>query len=124
MITEQAALKKEKAQGSKWALVGVEMDWPSYEGICAQYGLPPSVAGGAWRCGIPLFSHTGVQIGFATSGAWSPTLKKNLALGTVKSEYAEVGTRIQMEVTVEYHRHKAKALVVNMPFFNPERKRS
>lgn len=120
----QAALKAEKAQGSKWAMVGVEMDWPSFEELCAQYGLPPAVGSGAWRCGIPLFSEGGQQIGFATSGAWSPTLKKNLALGTIQSEHARMGTKIQMEATVEYHRHKVKATVVEMPFYNPERKRS
>ena len=51
-------------------------------------------------------------------------LKANLALASVRAPYAEVGTRLQIEVTAEYERHRVTATVSPTPFFNPERKRS
>ena len=63
------------------------------------------------------------QIGYATSGCWSPLLKKYLALAHVEAAYAAAGTALEIEMTVEHHRKRAAATVRPMPFFNPERKR-
>ena len=64
------------------------------------------------------------QVGQATSGTWSPLLKKNIALVHVPSRYSATGTRIKVEQTVEYRRHKVTARVVPRPFFDPDRKRA
>jgi len=64
------------------------------------------------------------QIGYATSGTWSPTLKKNIALATIEIEYAKPGTEVNFEVMVEHHRELVRAIVGKSQFFNPERKRS
>jgi glycine cleavage system aminomethyltransferase T len=63
-------------------------------------------------------------VGQATSGAWSPLLKKNLAIGTVLSGHEAVGTELKIEVTVEYQRRMVTARVVDKPFFDPERKKA
>lgn len=120
----QAALKREKAQGSAWSLVGLNIDWVETENLYARYGLPPEISSKAWREGRPVYDAAGEWIGMATSGAWSPTLKKNLALAHVKSSYAHEGTRVQFEITVEYRRHRVTATVSKTPFYNPPRKRS
>lgn len=120
----QAALAQERQRGSEWALVGLVTDWPEYESICARYDLPPQICSQAWRSSVPIYNSADTQIGYATSGVWSPLLKQNLALATVKSDYASVGSRLRMEVTVEHTRHSCLATVAEMPFFNPLRKRS
>jgi glycine cleavage system aminomethyltransferase T len=51
-------------------------------------------------------------------------LKANLALASVRTPHHAPGTRLQVEVTVEYERHRVGAVVENTPFYNPERKRS
>ena len=66
----------------------------------------------------------GRQIGQATSGAWSPILKRNLALASVEAEFAAPGTRVLIEQTVDYRRHRVTATVAKLPFFDPERKRA
>jgi aminomethyltransferase len=76
----------------------------------------------AWRDSIPVYEGV-VQVGYATSGAWSPTLKKNLALATVDAAHARDGTELKIEWTVEHRRKAVKATVVPRPFFDPERKR-
>jgi aminomethyltransferase len=118
------ALKKEKEKGSEWSFVGLVLDWEEQEALFAKYDLPPQICNHAWRTAVPLYDSTGLHIGQATSGTWSPILKQNLALAHVKTPYAKEGTQIQMEYTVEYHRHTVTATVTKTPFFNPERKRS
>ena len=70
-----------------------------------------------------MYAANGTQVGQATSGAWSPTLKKNLALATVRSSHAEIGQELRIEATVEFVRHRIKATVAKKPFFDPPRKR-
>jgi aminomethyltransferase len=120
----QAALRAEKARGSTWAVVGLRYDWDEYEALFARHGLPPQVPAGAWRSGVPIYDASGRQVGQATSGAWSPMLKANLALASIRTPHHVEGTRLQIEVTVEYERHRVSAVVEKTPFYNPERKRS
>ncbi|MHC4430104.1 MAG: glycine cleavage T C-terminal barrel domain-containing protein [Planctomycetota bacterium] len=119
----QRALRAEKASGPARKFVGLEIDWDEFETLHARYGLPPEICTEAWRDPKPVYAPHGSQVGQATSGAWSPTLKKNLALATVRSSHAEVGQELRMEVTVEYIRHRIKATVAKKPFFDPPRKR-
>jgi aminomethyltransferase len=100
------------------------LDWDEYEAHFARVGLPPQVPSAAWRTAVPVYSSRGRQVGQATSGAWSPTLKQNLALATVRAPYAAPGTRLRMEVTVEFRRERVTGIVTPTPFFNPERKRA
>jgi aminomethyltransferase len=120
----QDALKAEKANGSVWATVGLVYDWPEFERLFAGFGLPPQLPGGAWRSAVPVYDRNGRQVGQGTSGAWSPLLKENLALATVKSSHAEPGTVLQIEVTVEFERRRVPAIVTKTPFFDPPRKRA
>ena len=117
------ALAEEAARGPEWQFVGIEVDWDSLESLYAEAGLPPRVPGAAWRTSVPLYVD-GKQIGYATSGSWSPLLKKNLALGHVPTRYAKPGTSVAMEITVEHKRKQAAARVASLPFFDPERKRA
>lgn len=118
------ALLRESQVGPRRVLVGLEVDWDETEALFRAHGLPPEVHPGGWRDARPVYDTRGGFIGQATSGAWSPLLKKNLALATVKSEFATPGTTVRFEVTVEYERRAVKATVVKTPFFDPERKRS
>ena len=52
-----------------------------------------------------------------------PLLKRDLSLAQVDAAYAEPGTRLQIELTAEYRRHRVSATVTPTPFFDPPRKR-
>ncbi|MBI3244008.1 MAG: aminomethyl transferase family protein [Chloroflexi bacterium] len=117
------ALMKEKEQGSTWQFVGVEVEWDSLERLYNDVGLPPQLPTIAFRASVPIFS-AGRQVGYASSGCWSPILKKYIALAHVESAHAKPGALVTMEVTVEHRRKFATAHVAKMPFFNPERKRA
>jgi aminomethyltransferase len=120
----QDALKAEKANGSEWATVGLVYDWPAFERLFAEFGLPPQLPGGAWRIPVPVYNKKGLHVGQGTSGAWSAILKDNLALATVKSAYAKPGTILQIEVTVEFERRRVPAVVTKTPFYDPPRKKA
>lgn len=121
----QEALAAERRRGPAWQFVGINVDWDSLERLYADVGLPPRLPTTAWRTSVPLYADgTLHQVGYATSGAWSPLLKRYIALAHLQASYAAPGTRLGMEITVEHHRRQATAHVTTLPFFNPERKRA
>jgi len=67
----QKVLQHEKETGSKWAFVGVQVDWLDLERLFNAAALPPQVAGWASRASVPLYLH-GRQIGQITSHTFSP----------------------------------------------------
>jgi aminomethyltransferase len=117
------ALAAEKARGPQWQFTGVEIGWEGLERLHADVGLATRVPAAAWRTSVPVYS--GVeQVGYATSGGWSPLLKRYITLAHLRSPWARPGTQLDIEVTVEHRRKRAAARVVKKPFFDPERKRA
>lgn len=117
------ALAAERERGAAWGFVGLEIAWESFERLFAARGLPPQISSVAWRSSAPVYQN-GKQVGYATSGCWSPILKKPLALAHLRAPHFKEGTRVEMEVTVEHHRERADAIVRKLPFFDPERKKA
>jgi aminomethyltransferase len=117
----QQALRAEHQRGPARQVVGLELDWMAVESIYEQLGLPPTVGATASRAAVPVY-RGGQQIGRATTTTWSPVLKKMIALATVDRPHFANQTALEVEVTVEAVRHRVKATVVPLPFFNPARK--
>ena len=116
------ALEREKKEGSLWKLMGLEVEWNGMERLFANVGLPPQIPGMAIRASLPVFVGN-VQVGYASTAAWSPLLKKYIALAHLQKPYFAVGTNVRLEVTVEHHRQHAPAKVVKLPFYEPEWKK-
>ncbi|WP_408955951.1 glycine cleavage system aminomethyltransferase GcvT [Natroniella sp. ANB-PHB2] len=91
----QQALQEIEAEGYQRKLVGLEM---------IDRGIP--------REGYQLLKD-GEIIGEITTGSYAPALEKNIGLGYVKTDYAEVGT----EITVQIRRRECKAKLVELPFY-------
>ena len=98
-----------KSTGSKWKR--------SYE----KFGLTPAAPSQASRVAVPVYCGD-KQVGKATTTTWSPVLKKMIALASIETDHAQLGAKVQMEITIEAIRHKVVARIVKMPFFNPGRK--
>ena len=93
-------LVQQKENGLARKMVGIEM---------IDRGIP--------RHGYPVFN--GVeQIGEVTTGTQSPTLKRNIGLALLKSEF----TGLESEVEVEIRGKRLKAKVVSTPFYKKEKK--
>ena len=117
----QEALRREAKEGPAREIVGLELSWNAVEAIYEKLNLAPQIPAVASRVSVPMYRE-GAQVGKATSTTWSPTLKKMIALATVARGSNAIGTKLEMEVTVEAVRHRVPATVVKMPFFNPPRK--
>jgi aminomethyltransferase len=119
----QKALQQEHARGPVWGTMGLEVNLNSLEDIYNQFGMPLYLPHEAWNDAVPIYAG-GHQIGKATSGMWSPVLKKYIAIARLKPQFINPGTQVEIEVTVDAQRKQARATVVEMPFFNPPRKKS
>jgi aminomethyltransferase len=115
------ALARENKQGVARQLVGLEVDWVEVEEQFDKFGLSPAAPSQASRVAVPVYSGD-KHIGKATTTAFSPLLKKLIALASVGTEYSKPGTKLQMELTIEAQRKQTTATVVPLPFFNPKRK--
>lgn len=91
----RAPLMKAKEEGLKRRICGFEV-----------------VESGIARDGYRIFVGE-EDIGYVTSGTYSPTLKKPVGLALVKTEYAELGK----EFFVDVRGQKKKAVVVKTPFY-------
>ena len=56
----------------------------------------------------------GMQVGEITSGTFSPTLQKPIAMAYVERQHAEIGN----DLTVDVRGTREAARVVKMPFYN------
>jgi aminomethyltransferase len=117
----KAALMQDEKNGVARQFVGLEIDWTEVEERYEKFGLTPAAPSQASRVAVPLYVGD-KQVGKATSTTWSPVLKKMIALGSVEAAHGEIGTKLQLEITIEAIHQKVTAKVVKIPFFNPPRK--
>ena len=122
----QEALRREQQRGPAWSTVGLEVDTVALETLYSQFSMPLHLPYTSWTQAVPVYADAGKrqQIGKGTSGTWSPILKKYVVMAQVKPRYSKPGTSIFMEATVDAQRFAVPATVVEMPFFDPPRKRA
>jgi len=120
----QDAIRAERARGSVWDLVGLELSWEGLEALYADAGLPPHLAPEACRSSVPVYNFDGEQVGQVTSSVWSPTCKRYLALAQVRRPFHHTDTELFVEYTPMFERQRVSATVVDKPFYDPPRKRS
>ncbi|WP_273130095.1 glycine cleavage system aminomethyltransferase GcvT [Bacillus weihaiensis] len=88
-------LKEQKENGVKRKLVGIEL---------LDKGIP--------RHGYEVFVNN-EKIGEVTTGTQSPTLKKNIGLALIDKEFAELGTKLEVQI----RKKRLNAVVVATPFY-------
>jgi len=76
------ALARDAKNGVARQLVGLEVDWVEVEEQFDKFGLSPAAPSQASRVAVPVYSGDG-QVGKATTTAFSPLLKKLIALASV-----------------------------------------
>ena len=95
-FTNSEALKAEKERGSERKLIAFELD---------ERGIP--------RHDYDIVDGNGNKIGVVTSGTMSPSLGKGIGLGYVPTVFADVNSKINIQI-----RKKAvPATVVKLPFY-------
>ena len=95
-FTNSEALKAEKERGPKRKLVGFELN---------ERGVP--------RHGYDIVDGNGNKIGIVTSGTMSPSLGIGIGLGYVPPVFAEVNSKIYIQI----RKNAIPATVVKLPFY-------
>ncbi len=94
-------LINQKTNGASRKIVGFEM-----------------IDKGIGREGYKVFSLEGDEIGYVTSGTYSPLLKKAIGLVILKKEFITIDTKINIEIRGK----KSKAKIVKTPFYDVHKK--
>ena len=119
----RGALVAERERGTERRVIGIEVAWEPLEQIHAADSLMPDLPLLTCRESVPLYADGG-QIGRVTTRCWSTLLKKYIGIATVDSQYATVGTNVDMEITVNFRRRRVPTRVVQLPHFRPDRLRA
>ncbi len=117
------ALEREIAdKTSRWAMRGLIVDWRDYDRVYNDAGLiPPKDHAPViedWLC----YDDDYEQVGYATSFMYSPMLQRHIAIARVRPDFAKLGTKVNLEFTVDHHYEQVAAHVARLPLYNPERK--
>lgn len=120
------ALIDEKKNGrSRWNTVGIELDVTYIEKYYREFDMPLHLPTVSWTEAVPIYSDEAQEdlIGRGTSGMWSPLLKRYIVMARVPPRYAALGSSFYIEEMIEARAFSIPARVVEMPFFDPPRKR-
>ena len=95
-FTNATALKEQKEKGVERKLIAFELD---------EKGIP--------RQGYNILDVNGNDIGIVTSGTMSPSLKKGIGLGYVKTEHAKRDNKIAIQI----RKKNVSATIIRLPFY-------
>jgi len=119
----RAALRREVESGSsRWAQVGIEVDWREWDALHRERGLIPPKDHTPTPWEMMLFGAERELLGHTTSFLYSPVLQRHIGMARVRPDVATVGTPLRLEITVDHRTETVGAQVVRTPFFNPPRK--
>jgi aminomethyltransferase len=119
----RAAIRRELAQGSsRWATVGLVVDWREYDRLYRDAGLIAPKDEHPLGYESMLYDDGAARVGYATSLMYSPILQRHIAMARVRPAHAAVGTRVHVELTINHQYTTVPAQVQRLPLFNPERK--
>ena len=117
------ALEREIAdKTSRWALRGLLVDWRDYDRVYNDAGLIPPKDHAPVVEDWMLYDDDYQRVGYATSFMYSPMLQRHIAIARVRPDLAKLGTKVNLEFTVDHHYEQVAAHVARLPLYNPERK--
>jgi aminomethyltransferase len=117
------AIRRELANNtSRWLSVGLQIDWADYNRLYTEEGLIPPKDETPLDYESMLYDDNGERIGYATSLMYSPALQRHIAMARVRPDLATVGSRVNLELTINHQYRTVAADVARLPLFNPSRK--
>jgi aminomethyltransferase len=117
------ALEREIAdKTSRWAMRGLILDWQDYDRVYNQAGLVPPKDHTPVLADWMLYDDEYKRVGYATSVMYSPMLQRHIAIARVRPDLAKLGTKVNIETTVNHQYELVAAHVARLPLYNPERK--
>jgi aminomethyltransferase len=121
------AIEAELRNGtSRWATVGLWVDWQEYAKLHTDRGLlvPKDETPVAWESMLYGGPDRDERVGYATSLMYSPVLQRHIAIARVLPGYAAKGSTVHLEITVDHEYLSVPATTDRLPLYNPPRKTS
>jgi aminomethyltransferase len=121
------AIERELADGtSRWATVGLWIDWQEYAKLHTDRGLlvPKDENPVPWESMLYGGPDRDERVGYATSLMYSPVLQRHIAIARVLPAYAAKGSTVHLEITVDHEYLSVPATTDRLPLYNPSRKTS
>lgn len=119
------AIRRElRGHTSRWATVGLVVDWAHWDRLHRDAGLLPPKDEHPLPYESMLFDAAtgGSQVGYTTSSMYSPMLQRHIGLARVRPDLAEPGTEVYLELAISHHNTTVSARTATLPLFNPARK--
>lgn len=117
------AIRRELAEGrSRWAMVGLVVDWEDWDRVFHAEGIIPPKDHTPVVGEMLLYDDGGERVGYTTSFMYSPVLQRHIAMARVRPSHGAVGTTVGLEITVNHRYETVAATVARPPLFNPQRK--
>ena len=122
-----AAIRRELAtKSSRWASVGIVVDWMAWDVLHRDSGLLPPKDEHPMSYESVLHDRPttagGSQVGYVTSFMYSPVLQRHIGLARVRPDLAAPGTEVHMELALNHSNTTVLARTAKLPLFNPARK--
>jgi aminomethyltransferase len=121
------AIEAELRDGSsRWATVGLWVDWREYAKLHTDRGLvvPKDENPVGWESMLYGGPDRDERVGYATSLMYSPVLQRHIAIARVLPEYAAKASTVHLEITVDHEYLSVPATTDRLPLYNPPRKTS
>ncbi|MCW2710032.1 MAG: aminomethyl transferase family protein [Marmoricola sp.] len=118
------AIVRELTGTSRWATVGVVVDWAHWDRLHRDAGLLPSKDESPLPYESMLYDapEGGSQVGFVTSFVYSPVLQRHIGLARLRPGLAAPGSPVHLEIAISHHTTRVAASTARLPLFNPARR--
>jgi len=117
------AIRRELADGSsRWASVGIVVDWQHWDRLHRDAGLLPPKDEHPLPYESVLYDDARQQVGYATAFMYSPVLQRHIGLARVRPDHARSGAEVRLEVSINHQNTTVAARTAKLPLFNPKRK--
>jgi aminomethyltransferase len=117
------AIRREVAsKASRWATVGLVVDWEHWDRLHRDAGLLPTKDEHPLPYESMLYDAGGTQVGYATAFMYSPVLQRHIGMARVRPDLAAPGSEVHLETAILHHNTTVGARTATLPLFNPPRK--
>ncbi|MET0838033.1 MAG: aminomethyltransferase family protein [Marmoricola sp.] len=117
------AIRRELADDtSRWASVGIVVDWADWDRLHREAGLLPPKSEHPTPYESMLYDAEHREVGYVTSFVYSPVLQRHIGLARVRPTLAAADTELHLEIALSHRNTTVRVRTTTLPFYDPARK--
>ncbi len=123
-LGRRAILRELREDRSRWATVGLVVDWRHWDRLYRDAGLLPPKDERPPPYESMLYDAEGARAGYVTSFCYSPVLQRHIGIARVVPALAGPGSEVHVELTISHRTTTVAARTARLPLFDPERRKA